>query len=697
MAFMSTNGSSRSFFKSQRNNFGDERLQRTLITEYQAKFISQRFIGSTQRFICNILRCFQNDTLKESSKSGSSNAGDSFFKPEISCFVVKDTCALSVMEKHGWQNSSILRNSKDLKSLINLSTKYVLANDKSHHLLNQVRTFKTETSPKSSNKVREGFWQRIKRFGGVGVPKMTSRDHLANFLTNLKVDNISSEQSLRELKAYVEGHLAAIESVSVSQKSYWKMFLLSSLVIGGVVYLLVKSGVMELSVDLIEPVDVAESQVKFSDVKGADEAKNELQNLVEFLKNPEKFSSIGAKLPKGVLLVGPPGTGKTLLAKAVAGEAGVPFFNSSGSEFDEVFVGVGARRIRELFKKAKEVAPCVIFIDEIDSIGKERTSSSLHPHANDTINQLLSEMDGFRNMKGIIVLGATNRKDDLDRALLRPGRFDVEVGVSLPDFVGRKELFEFYVSKIRHINIDFEKLARGTTGFTGADIENMVNQAALKAATKGVAYVSMDQMDYARDKAIMGPESISRITDEETNKITAYHESGHTVVAFFTKHSSPLHKVTIIARGPALGHTSYMPDKDSYHTSKTQMLAHLDVMMGGRAAEEMVLGKDNVTSGASSDLANATRLAKNMVMAWGMSDDVGLLAYSDRHQMGPETANLVDLEVKVLLQESYERAKRILFLHQKEHKKLAEALLKYETLNAEEITAIMNGKTVNKT
>ena len=365
--------------------------------------------------------------------------------------------------------------------------------------------------------------------------------------------------------------------------------------------------------------------VTFNDVKGVDEAKQELQEIVEFLKNPEKFSTLGGKLPKGVLLVGPPGTGKTLLARAVAGEAGVPFFHAAGPEFDEILVGQGARRVRDLFATAKQKAPCVVFIDEIDSVGAKRTNSVLHPYANQTINQLLTEMDGFKQNEGVIVLGATNRRDDLDKALIRPGRFDVEIQVSLPDFEGRKEIIKLYLDKIKFAsNVDVDVLARGTTGFTGADLENMINQAALRAAIDGHNSVTMSYIENSRDKVLMGPEKKSRIPDEEANKITAYHEAGHALVAYHTKDSHPLHKVTIIPRGPSLGHTAYIPEKESYHITKSQMLAMMDTLMGGRVAEELIFGPEKITTGASSDLKKATKMATNMVKDWGMSDKVGV-------------------------------------------------------------------------
>ncbi|KAK8379796.1 hypothetical protein O3P69_019648 [Scylla paramamosain] len=448
-----------------------------------------------------------------------------------------------------------------------------------------------------------------------------------------------------------------------------------------------------------------EITVSFEDVKGVDEAKQELQEIVEFLRNPEKFTSLGAELPKGVLLVGPPGTGKTLLARAVAGEAGVPFFHAAGPEFDEILVGQGARRVRDLFRAAKMRAPCVIFIDEIDSVGAKRSNSVLHPYANQTINQLLSEMDGFHKNEGVIVLGATNRRDDLDKALLRPGRFDVEVQVPIPDLAGRKEIFEYYLGKVK-VGDDVDKfvLSRGTTGFTGADIKNVTNQAALRAAADQVDAVSMKHLEAARDKVLMGPERKSRIPDEEANLVTAYHEGGHTLVAYYTRDSHPLHKVTIIPRGPSLGHTAYIPAKEQYHMTRSQMLATMDSLMGGRAAEEIIFGCDSVTSGASSDLKQATNIATHMVKDLGMSDKVGLRTFEDNsgqlistgESLGHSTKEAIDSEIKRLLQESFDRAKAILKLHAREHKALAEALMKYETLDADDIKAILDGRPVSK-
>ncbi|CAF0725384.1 unnamed protein product [Didymodactylos carnosus] len=454
----------------------------------------------------------------------------------------------------------------------------------------------------------------------------------------------------------------------------------------------------------INPEDV---NVNFTDVRGAEEAKDELRDIVAYLRDGEKFTRLGARLPKGVLLVGPPGIGKTLLARAVAGEAGVAFFHTSGSEFDEMFVGTGARRVRQLFTAAKARTPCVIFIDEIDSVGAKRTSSQLHPYANQTINQLLAEMDGFDKNEGIILLAATNRRDYLDSAILRPGRFDVEIHISPPDLRGRKDIFELYLSKVKHDHtVDTEYLAKGSTGFTGADIENMTNQAALYAAQLEEPAVNMKHMEWARDKVLMGTARKSKLPDMETNKITAYHEAGHTLVRYFTDEADPLHKVTIIPRGQALGFTAHIPDKDIYNRTRSQLLAEMDVMFGGRAAEELAFGIEKITTGASSDFNQATKLATNMVKQFGMSEKVGHRSFKEEEQdagmgfikvndISPAMQETIDYEIRRLMQESYERAKSLLKQHSNELKTLAEALLHYETLDAEEVKAVLEGRKVS--
>ncbi|XP_055596416.1 ATP-dependent zinc metalloprotease YME1L isoform X2 [Uranotaenia lowii] len=591
----------------------------------------------------------------------------------------------------------------------------------------QQRGFKTVRSINAEQKRNPGLFTRVKESLAAPAPApishkyepvpfnaqtMTPQQFAEPFhklVSDVNDPNLSEEQRQRLKVAFAEGYLTAThpEHANRSGKAmrYLKVLqqlLIIALFIGIFISLFVSTNgsVFRIQIGNQVEVDPEDISVTFEDVKGCDEAKQELKEVVEFLKNPDKFSNLGGKLPKGVLLVGPPGTGKTLLARAVAGEAGVPFFHAAGPEFDEVLVGQGARRVRDLFKAAKERAPCVVFIDEIDSVGAKRTNSVLHPYANQTINQLLSEMDGFQQNEGVIVLGATNRRDDLDQALLRPGRFDVEVVVPTPDFTGRKEILTYYLSKILSREINVDQLARGTTGFTGADIENMVNQAALRAAIDGAEVVSMKHLENARDKVLMGPERKSRLPDEEANKITAYHEGGHAIVAYYTKESHPLHKVTIMPRGPSLGHTAYIPEKERYHVTKQQLLAMMDTMMGGRAAEELIFGADKITSGASSDLKQATSIASHMVREWGMSEKVGLRTIDTSRgalggsgeMLGQSTVDSVDTEIKKILNDSYERAKTILKQHAKEHKALAEALLKYETLDAEDIKAILGGE-----
>jgi len=439
--------------------------------------------------------------------------------------------------------------------------------------------------------------------------------------------------------------------------------------------------------------------VNFDDVRGAYEAKEELSDIVHFLKDPEKYTSLGANLPKGVLLIGPPGVGKTLLARAVAGEAGVPFFHASGSEFDEMYVGVGAKRVRQMFAAAKAAAPCIIFIDEFDSIGAKRTNSTVHPYANQTVNQLLNELDGFKQNEGIVVMGATNKVENLDKALRRPGRFDVEVTVSLPDLKARKEILELYISKIKKDpNIDVERLAKATPGFSGAEIENLVNQAALKAVIAGFTTVNMDHFEFARDKLTMGAARKHKIPDEETNRCTAFHEAGHTLVAYFTQDAKPLHKVTMLPRGQSLGHTAFMDDKDVVNDTVSSLKAQLDTAMGGRLAEELTFGVEKVTTGASSDLVMATRIATFMVTRAGMSDKVGLRVFGEdmNKDLSPAQMETIDGEIRRLMMESNERARAILKQHSSELKNLAEALLKYETLNKEEITTVIEGRVLKK-
>ncbi|GAX19799.1 ATP-dependent metalloprotease [Fistulifera solaris] len=442
--------------------------------------------------------------------------------------------------------------------------------------------------------------------------------------------------------------------------------------------------------------EATESKVKFDQVKGVSEAKQELEEIVQYLKDPSKFTRLGGKLPRGVLLTGPPGTGKTLLAKAIAGEAGVPFFYSSGSQFEEVYVGLGAKRIRELFEVAKKKAPAIIFIDEIDAVGgtrKLKDQSALKM----TLNELLVQLDGFDENNGIIVIGATNFAESLDDALLRPGRFDKHVVVPLPDVGGRQEILELYAQKTKlGPDVDLSVLARGTTGMSGADLFNLMNQAALKASLDGLPYITMTVLEYAKDKILMGAERKSAVITPETAKCTAYHEAGHALVAVLTKGALPIHKATIMPRGSALGMVTMLPEGDQTSQSYKEMLAYMDVSMGGRVAEELIFGKENVTSGASSDIQQATRIARNMVTKFGFSDQVGIVFHggnSGEESASSETRARIDAEVQRLTHEAYVRAKDLLMRHSKEHTLLAETLLEYETLTGDEVRDLVrNGR-----
>ncbi|XP_063605438.1 ATP-dependent zinc metalloprotease YME1L-like [Penaeus indicus] len=601
-----------------------------------------------------------------------------------------------------------------LKPVFAVTERLLLSKPLHQAVLTQQRGFKTQQSIERESLRQTTVADRLR--DGLKSRQRSSRNIQQEAESNAKLKGMLTEESSSEVRknmkvAFAEGYLAAEPQKHQSRTMRWIRNFQQVLAI--VVFIAILFSLMggmggsmfRMHVGNGNEVHPEEIIVSFKDVRGVEEAKQELQEIVEFLRNPEKFTSLGAELPKGVLLVGPPGTGKTLLARAVAGEAGVPFFHAAGPEFDEILVGQGARRVRDLFRAAKMRTPCVIFIDEIDSVGAKRSNSVLHPYANQTINQLLSEMDGFHKNDGVIVLGATNRRDDLDKALMRPGRFDVEVQVPIPDLAGRKEIFDYYLGKIKVGNdVDVNVLSRGTTGFTGADIKNVTNQAALRAAADQVDSVSMKHLEAARDKVLMGPEKKSRIPDEEANLVTAYHEGGHALVAHYTKDSHPLHKVTIIPRGPSLGHTAYIPAKEQYHMTRSQMLATMDSLMGGRAAEELIFGTDFITSGASSDLKQATSIATHMVKDLGMSDRVGLRTFEDNtgqlistgDSLGQSTKEAIDHEIKKLLQDSYERAKSILKAHAKEHKALAESLMKYETLDADDIKAILDGRPVAK-
>ncbi|MBP6441036.1 MAG: ATP-dependent zinc metalloprotease FtsH [Sphingorhabdus sp.] len=445
-------------------------------------------------------------------------------------------------------------------------------------------------------------------------------------------------------------------------------------------------------------------KVTFDDVAGIDEAREELQEIVEFLKDPQKFSRLGGKIPKGALLVGSPGTGKTLLARAIAGEAGVPFFSISGSDFVEMFVGVGASRVRDMFEQAKKNAPCIVFIDEIDAVGRSRGAGlgNQNDEREQTLNQLLVEMDGFEANEGIIIVAATNRPDVLDPALLRPGRFDRQVVVPRPDIDGRVKILAVHMKKVPLApDVDGRVIARGTPGFSGADLANLVNEAALLAARRSKRLVAMQEFEDAKDKVMMGTERKSMVMTEDEKKMTAYHEAGHAIVSIHEAASDPIHKATIIPRGRALGMVMRLPERDNYSYHRDKMHANLAVSMGGRVAEELIFGYDKVSSGASSDIQYATSLARDMVTQWGMSDTMGPLQYEERQEgylgygmsqrsaMSDETARKIDAEIRKLVEGGHKRATDLLTEHNDQLHLLANALLEFETLSGDEINQLL--------
>ena len=455
---------------------------------------------------------------------------------------------------------------------------------------------------------------------------------------------------------------------------------------------------------------LGEDQIKitFNDVAGVEEAKEEVSELVEFLRDPGKFQKLGGRIPSGVLMVGAPGTGKTLLARAIAGEASVPFFTISGSDFVEMFVGVGASRVRDMFEQAKKQAPCIIFIDEIDAVGRHRGAGlgGGHDEREQTLNQLLVEMDGFEGNEGVIVIAATNRPDVLDPALLRPGRFDRQVVVPLPDIRGREQILKVHIRKIAASdNVKPSIIARGTPGFSGADLANLVNEAALFAARANKKLVEMADLEQAKDKVMMGAERRSMVMSEEDKRNTAYHEAGHAIVGLLSPSHDPVYKVTIIPRGKTLGVTMFLPEKDSYSQDKEQLESIISSLFGGRIAEELILGKDHVTTGASNDIERATQIARNMVTKWGLSEKLGPLTYSEdegeiflghsitKHKEVSEvTAHLIDEEIRVFIDRSYARAEKILKKNMDKLHMMADALMKYETIDSDQIGDIMAGK-----
>jgi cell division protease FtsH len=453
-------------------------------------------------------------------------------------------------------------------------------------------------------------------------------------------------------------------------------------------------------------------RVTFDDVAGIDEAKQELEEIVEFLRDPQKFQRLGGKIPKGVLLVGPPGTGKTLLARSIAGEANVPFFTISGSDFVEMFVGVGASRVRDMFEQGKKNAPCIIFIDEIDAVGRHRGAGlgGGNDEREQTLNQLLVEMDGFEANEGVILIAATNRPDVLDPALLRPGRFDRQVVVPNPDVLGREKILRVHMRKVPLApDVDPKIIARGTPGFSGADLANLVNEAALIAARAGKRVVTMSDFENAKDKVLMGSERRSMVMTEEEKALTAYHEAGHALVGIYVEGNDPLHKVTIIPRGRALGVTMNLPERDRYGFKKAEINAKLAMMFGGRAAEEIIYGAENVTTGAGNDIQQATNLARRMVTEWGMSDKLGPLRYNENQDevflghsiarsqnISEATAQMIDEEIRDIIEAAETKAHEVLNAHSDELHRLAKGLLEYETLSADEVYKVIRGEAIDR-
>ncbi len=514
----------------------------------------------------------------------------------------------------------------------------------------------------------------------------------------------------------------AVQVKAEEQSSFWMIMLINSLpfiIILGISFFVMRQmqknaggGAMGFGKSRAKMLTQKEGRVTFADVAGIDEAREELEEIVEYLKDPGKFARLGGKIPKGALLIGSPGTGKTLLARAIAGEAGVPFFAISGSDFVEMFVGVGASRVRDMFEQAKKTAPCIVFIDEIDAVGRHRGAGlgNGNDEREQTLNQLLVEMDGFEANEGIIIIAATNRPDVLDPALLRPGRFDRQVIVPRPDIDGREQILGVHMKKVPLApDVDPRVIARGTPGFSGADLANLVNEAALLAARKGKRLVAMSEFEEAKDKVMMGTERRSMVMTEDEKKMTAYHEAGHAVVALHEQASDPIHKATIIPRGRALGMVMRLPERDSYSYHRDKMYANLAVSMGGRVAEEVVFGYDKVSSGASSDIQYATKLARDMVTRWGMSDKLGPLMYSEGEEevflgysrqsnssMSNETAQAIDKEIRQIVDAGYDRAKSVLTEHRSELETLALALLEYETLSGDEIKTIVAGGSIDR-
>jgi cell division protease FtsH len=509
---------------------------------------------------------------------------------------------------------------------------------------------------------------------------------------------------------------------SEQQGSLWRVLLVNLVpivLIGGFIFFMMRQmqnaggkGAMGFGKSRAKMLNQTSNRVTFDDVAGIDEARGELEEIVDFLRDPQKFSRLGGKIPKGALLVGSPGTGKTLLARAIAGEANVPFFSISGSDFVEMFVGVGASRVRDMFEQAKKNAPCIIFIDEIDAVGRSRGAGlgGGNDEREQTLNQMLVEMDGFESNEGIIIIAATNRPDVLDPALLRPGRFDRQIVVPRPDIIGREKILQVHMKKVPlGPDVKAKVIARGTPGFSGADLANLVNEAALLAARKGRKLVSMLEFEEAKDKVMMGAERRSMVMTEDEKKSTAYHEAGHALVSLYVEHNDPLHKVTIIPRGRALGVTWNLPERDRFSMNMKQMKARLALCFGGRIAEQLIYGNDELNTGASNDIQQATNMARSMVMEYGMSDKLGWLRYKDNQDevflghsvsrsqnMSEQTAEMVDQEIRRLIEEAELTARKVLEEHMEELHRVTKMLLEHETLTGDEVRALIRGEDISR-
>ena len=559
------------------------------------------------------------------------------------------------------------------------------------------------------NQIRTGRVQRVE-FEGERI-NYGDRQPLMYYTISPETDN-------NALIGILEDHNVAFTAQEPESQSLIVQLLISSfpilLLIGVWVYFMRQMqggggrGAMSFGKSKARLLEEDQVEITFADVAGIDEAKQEVSEIVDFLKDPSKYQRLGGKIPKGVLMIGPPGTGKTLLAKAIAGEAEVPFFTISGSDFVEMFVGVGASRVRDMFEQAKKQAPCIIFIDELDAVGRHRGAGlgGGHDEREQTLNQMLVEMDGFEGNEGIIVIAATNRPDVLDPALLRPGRFDRQVVVPLPDIRGRELILKVHMRKVPLADdVEPSIIARGTPGFSGADLANLINEAALFAARMNNRVVSMDEFEKAKDKIMMGAERRSLVMSEKEKLNTAYHEAGHAIVGYCVPDHDPVHKVTIIPRGRALGVTMYLPEEDKYSISKEKLESNISSLFGGRLAEEMTLGSDGVTTGAANDIERATEIARNMVTKWGLSDRLGPLTYSEddgevflgrsvtqHKQVSDITVHNIDEEVRKIIDRNYERAKKILRKHEKKLHIMAKALMKYETIGSDQVLDIMEGR-----